>query len=678
MKKRLTATILAIAMFLAILPATLFSASAETLSGTCGENLTWTLDVATGVLTISGTGAMTDYSESGVNFGLPSSPWNEYASNIRTVSVSEGVTSIGCNAFCRCDNVTAIDIPDGLTSIGAGAFSQCNKLTEITMPDSITYIGGGAFFRCSGLTKIGLSNSLTTIESRLFFGCSSLPAVTIPNSVESIGSGAFSNCTALTSITISDGIKKISNGAFENSGYSNEPTNWNNGLLYIGNYLVETKYDISGIVAIREGTRVIADSVFKEREQVTSVTIPEGVTTIPRSAFFGCFSLNSVTFPSSLITIEESAFTNCFALSSITIPHGVTSIGDYAFSVCPAITTVSLPNTLKFIGAGAFEMSPSVTDVYYAGTADEWKDVSGNDAFYAATIHFESVPSLDHTWNESERTNATCTEAGKIILVCTCGETKTEEISALGHNFSAWMETKAATCTDEGENRRGCTRCDFFETRETSALGHSYVNGVCSRCGAKDPDYKPTAPAIEFNDIPANAWYVDAVDFAVENGLMNGVGNGKFDPEGSMTRAMLVTVLWRYEGSPKKGTNSFADVSNGQWYTDAIAWAAAEGIVGGVGNGIFKPHGNITREQMATILFRYANKKGFDTSKRGDLSGFPDASKVSSYAKDALSWTVAEGIINGSDGYLLPQGDATRAQVSAILMRYIQNITEAK
>ena len=145
-----------------------------------------------------------------------------------------------------------------------------------------------------------------------------------------------------------------------------------------------------------------------------------------------------------------------------------------------------------------------------------------------------------------------------------------------------------------------------------------------------------------------------------------------------MTRAMLVTVLWRYEGKPMGNQNTFSDVNakNGSWYIDAVAWAAANGIVSGVGNNKFDPDGNITREQMATILYRYAKKKGIDTSKRGDLSGFPDGGKVESWANDAAQWTVAEKIIGGSEGYLLPQGNATRAQVATILMRYIENIVK--
>ena len=175
-------------------------------------------------------------------------------------------------------------------------------------------------------------------------------------------------------------------------------------------------------------------------------------------------------------------------------------------------------------------------------------------------------------------------------------------------------------------------------------------------------------------DVNPKEWYHPYVDYAVTHGLFGGTSANTFEPESAMTRAMLVTVLWRYEGKPMGYQNTFSDVNakNGSWYIDAVAWAAANGIVGGVGNNKFDPDGNITREQMATILFRYAKKKGIDTSKRGDLSGFPDGSKVESWAKDAVQWTVAEGIIGGSDGKLLPQGSATRAQVATILMRYIE------
>lgn len=191
----------------------------------------------------------------------------------------------------------------------------------------------------------------------------------------------------------------------------------------------------------------------------------------------------------------------------------------------------------------------------------------------------------------------------------------------------------------------------------------------------------PSAAAADFTDVPENSWYRDAVQYAVNMGLMNGISDSQFAPETSMSRAMLVTVLWRYAGSPKEGTNNFNDVTNGLWYTDAIAWAAENGVVTGVGNGKFDPDGSVTREQLAVVLYRYSNAEGIDTSGRKSLDSFPDATKVSPWAADALSWAVAVGMINGigsgSQTSLAPQGSATRAQVAAILMRYILNVCNA-
>lgn len=179
-------------------------------------------------------------------------------------------------------------------------------------------------------------------------------------------------------------------------------------------------------------------------------------------------------------------------------------------------------------------------------------------------------------------------------------------------------------------------------------------------------------------DVKEGEWYYDYVSAAVLRGLFNGVSKYYFKPNDFVTRAMLVTVLWRYAGSVREGTNTFTDVKAGQWYTDAVAWAAKNHIVDGVGGGKFDPDGKITREQMAAILYRYANSIGADTSARGDLSSFADSAKVSTWALDAMQWCVAEGFIGGmqegGSTVLDPQGSATRAQVCAILMRFIGKV----
>ena len=180
-------------------------------------------------------------------------------------------------------------------------------------------------------------------------------------------------------------------------------------------------------------------------------------------------------------------------------------------------------------------------------------------------------------------------------------------------------------------------------------------------------------PSTNFTDVEENGWYHTGVDFMVRNGFMNGVADDAFDVDGNLTRAQLVTILYRIAGEPEStATNPFADVADGQWYTNAVIWAAENGIVKGVNTTTFAPNDQITREQIATILFRYAKAEKVE----GKLAGFPDAEKISDYAADAMAWAGEQGLINGiseSDGktYLAPQETATRAQIAVILMRYL-------
>lgn len=199
-----------------------------------------------------------------------------------------------------------------------------------------------------------------------------------------------------------------------------------------------------------------------------------------------------------------------------------------------------------------------------------------------------------------------------------------------------------------------------------------------SKPGETEPgDTKPTDTwANPFKDVKKGAWYYDSVKFVCEREMMNGMAPDQFAPNASLTRAMLVTVLYRYENEPAiSGGMPFSDVKSG-WYYDAVRWAAANGIVNGTSPTTFNPNGKITREQMVAILYRYAKYKGVDVSAQASLKAFPDNGKVAGYAQSPFAWSVANNIINGDGGYLKPQGNATRAQVAAVLQRYILNVIE--
>ena len=230
---------------------------------------------------------------------------------------------------------------------------------------------------------------------------------------------------------------------------------------------------------------------------------------------------------------------------------------------------------------------------------------------------------------------ATCTEPGYTgDMVCTrCGEvhSKGEEIPALGHDYGDWTTVKEADCFHTGLEERKCGRCGETEQRETTA---------------------ETCSSEAYTDLDRNGWYHEYVDWALKNGMMNGVGGGLFEPNGETTRAMLVMVLYRMAGAP--------DMAGRE-----------NGIVNGVGGGLFDPDASLTREQMAMMLYRFAGYLGSNTEKRADLSAYGDADAVSAAAQDAMAWAVAEGLVNGrSAAELAPKAGATRAELATILFRF--------
>ncbi len=292
-----------------------------------------------------------------------------------------------------------------------------------------------------------------------------------------------------------------------------------------------------------------------------------------------------------------------------------------------------------------------------------------------------------HESTHEERVEPTCDKAGKLNIVCNdCGAiVESSSIAKLGHEYE--MTTIAPTCTDKGYDLYACIRCDdAYKKNYTDALDHTDEdnNGLCDRCGTEveggtTPPTPPEedCPCEQFDDVSEGVWYHDSVVYAIRNNLMNGIAERRFDPSGSVTRAMLVTILYRSEGLPSvEGMeNPFTDVKEDNWYTDAIIWAANNQIVNGMTATTFAPDAVITREQIATILYRYAKFQNRDVTLSGKdvLATFPDADKISAYAVDAVTWTIDCGIINGISGTISAGAMAIRAQIAAMLMRYLEN-----
>ena len=222
---------------------------------------------------------------------------------------------------------------------------------------------------------------------------------------------------------------------------------------------------------------------------------------------------------------------------------------------------------------------------------------------------------------------------------------------------------------------RGHTFIDWYSERSlTNKVSGVYLTKDMTVYAGWRVDENPNTGANPFTDVSEKDWFYGDVMFVYENGLMLGTSKTLFSPHGTATRGMMATILWRMEGSPApKGKNSFTDVEAGKWYADAITWTAENSIFAGYGKDKFGPDDPITREQLAAIFYRYADYKGYDLTVKGNLDKFKDADKITDYAKTAMQWAVGSGLVKGKSGNLLdPQGTATRAEIAAMLHRFIE------
>lgn len=222
----------------------------------------------------------------------------------------------------------------------------------------------------------------------------------------------------------------------------------------------------------------------------------------------------------------------------------------------------------------------------------------------------------------------------------------------------------------------------FYTDDYSNDYGSESWDDDSSSSGTTTTPTAPTTPAnpvpdkaMSFTDVKSNDWYYSSVRYAYDNGLFSGVSHDSFGPGDSMDRSMLATVLYSLDGKPAAGKSGFADVADGAWYADAVAWAAEHGIVSGVGGGAFTPGGTITREQLAVMLYRYAQYKGYDVSKTADLSGYADQDKLSDWAARAVQWACGSGLMNGrSAAQLAPEGTLTRAEAATMLKAFCENV----
>lgn len=409
---------------------------------------------------------------------------------------------------------------------------------------------------------------------------------------------------------------------------------------------------------------------------------PKGACTVTQSG--NKFTVSNVTADCT-VTILFKALEK--ATVSFSVPEGVSCnainayIGESIKLPTPTGTLAADKYTYKFVGwtEEPIKETSNKPDYYNAG---KYITVNDDMTFYALysyntgkfQISYTTQPekACPHDWDKGEITKQpNCTETGTVVYTCSlCGETKSEKIAALGHDFI--VETVAPTVDAQGYDLHTCVRCGYF-------FMDNYTDPIPVDPTEPTPT-EPDDPCEGYTDINRGAWYHSAVDFVIEKGYMGSTTTEAltFEPMTQVSRSMVASILYRIAGDGAKVDYQgiFTDVEEGTWYTTAIEWCAQNGLASGKGDGTFDPMGNVTRQELAVFMYKLAEFMGRDVSGRADLGSFADASSVMAWSRDYLAWAVDAGIISGqaSEGvlYLNPTTGALRCELASILMRFFE------
>ena len=396
----------------------------------------------------------------------------------------------------------------------------------------------------------------------------------------------------------------------------------------------------------------VLSAMGDEFTNIFSPWLPVTVTAAPKSSNA---DVSSVTVAGVEATAGEN---NTY---TVTLPYGTdVTAGSFVIVTSDAGATVGALTNEGNVWTFTVTAEDGVTSKTYTVTVSFTEAPKSNDAGVSSVTvaGFKAVAGANNSYTVTVP-YGTVVKTGSFVIVT---RHPRAAVSALTNTRNIWSFTVTA--------EDGVTTAVYTVTVNTAALPEPITPGVDNKKPASKPEVK-----LPFTDVSTSDWFYDDVAFVYENGLFSGTDSRSFSPNASMTRAMLVTVLYRLEGEPTvTGRSSFTDVRSGAYYEKAVIWAAANGIVTGTDSTSFSPDAKVTREQLAAILYRYAQYRKLDTDASAKLNSFTDAGSVSAYASEALGWAVSEGLINGASGKLMPKGDATRAQVAAILHRFVKNV----
>lgn len=657
--------------------------------------------------------------------GLPSSLQTigtgafAFVNHHKNLNIPANVTSIGDYAF-MCDyymNNLTFSPGDKPLTIGVAAFFGDNHMKTVDLSNRVAQIDKCAFAGCEMLEEAYFGDRIDTIQDRAFTSLDNAMKILVegvlngilrPDDTEQNADQAGDISTALNMIAK---VTKLKRAVFKNdpakSIYAAADSNRSfpdDCVVYYpqGSYtwLAELKDD-----GTWQGYKTgfwHGDHIAAFTDTVVAPTCTEQGYTHHVCTVKGCtYAPVDDTFVSATDHTWVKTQTN---------PPTCTEQGTafYKCSACGATRTEKI---------AALGHDLSRCDLVPDATCTQPGRAVGTCARCGVKID-EVIPAKghDYSYKSASSTEPTCTESGRYKGTCpVCGKDYNDTIPALGHDWGEWVTTIEPTYTTVGYRYHLCARCNTREGEDIPKLHtHTWDAGVvtqkptatepgvktftCTICGETKtesipatgvPDVcpgGPTCPGYAFRDMPVPTdWAHEGLDYCIYHGYIAGTSASTVSPNGVCTRAQLVSILYRVQGEPttvkgyelSKLRAPFDDVPRGQWYTDAIWWAKLMGVVSGTSATTFDPEGEITREQLAVILYNYTKQFAPGSlTATGSLAGFPDAASVSSWARTEMAWAVGNGLISGtgsgSVAYLTPQGSATRAQVAAILMRFEQ------
>ena len=643
---------------------------------------------------------------------------------LTAVTLPDGLQSLGRGAFDTCASLTNTTLPAAITAVPGKCFADCTKLLNVKYAGTVTAIGDLAFESCKSLVTAPIPETVTTIDKAAFTGCTALTDVTIPAGMTAIPEDCFRGCTALADMKLPGTVTSVGHNAFtgctalkdvrcygaapavepgNSEAHSFEPAivtiHYNPDPVYGWTLDADGKWQ--GYTVSSKGACL--HTGYGTTENTVPATCGEAgrVDTI-------CSNCGEV------ISTKEIPATGAHTWDNGTVTTEPTEttpgVRTYTCAVCGATRTETIPAT----GAHDYQFTKNIAPTCTADGYDLYT-CSG----CGATEKRNPKPALGHKWDSGTvTTEPTETTPGVRTYTCTvCGQTKNETIPATGAHTHVWDNgtvTIAPTETTPGVRTYTCTVCGATRTETIPATGahtHVWDNGTvtiaptettpgvrtytCTVCGQTKNEIipatggssvcpgGPSCPSYGFSDVAGpNDWSHEGIDYCVRRSLMVGTGAGTFSPGMNCSRAQIVQILYNLSGDKTDYGNyylPFTDVAPGAWYYDAVAWAYFNNVVSGTSATTFAPNDVITREQMAVILYGYTAEFAPEfTGNAASLNTFPDAGSVANWAYAAMSWAVGNGLISGmgSGGvsYLAPQGSATRAQASAIIMRYCQLI----